>query len=55
MDNQCVCLDGWDGEDCEIPICNPVCVHGTCNDQQKCVCENDWTGDACDQPVCSQN
>ena len=39
-DDTCLCDTGWAGEQCEIPVCNPVCNNGICVSPGMCVCES---------------
>ncbi|KAJ3590275.1 hypothetical protein NHX12_008229 [Muraenolepis orangiensis] len=50
-----VCLDGWTGEYCAIPICSPGCSseHGECKAPGQCDCRLGWTGPRCDR--CQQH
>ena len=59
------CADDWEGEDCQIPICDPECSeHGTCIAQllnpssrfiipHACECHKGWTGENCEVPECN--
>ena len=49
-EGNCVCDDGWTGDNCDIDKCASVNCgdHGTCSDGA-CVCDNGWTGALCDE------
>ena len=49
--NVCKCFDGWNGDYCDIEICQPKCEHGSC-ENGKCVCDNQWAGVDCSQKLC---
>ena len=34
---------------CFTAVCNPKCVHGTCDQPNSCVCHEGYTGSRCDQ------
>ena len=34
---------------CPVPICNPMCVNGTCIKPDTCKCEPEFYGDLCDK------
>ena len=42
------CTEGWYGDQCEIPICNPSCINGNCVSPGICNCTEGWDGDLCD-------
>eukprot|EP01138_Halocafeteria_seosinensis_P009016 gb/GECG01009215.1/.p1 GENE.gb/GECG01009215.1/~~gb/GECG01009215.1/.p1 ORF type:complete len:599 (+),score=36.09 gb/GECG01009215.1/:1-1797(+) len=44
----CECNPGWNGTECDAPICDPKCVHGTCDKPYGCDCEEHWFGAHCD-------
>ncbi|XP_056147398.1 protein delta homolog 2 [Lampris incognitus] len=52
----CRCDPGWEGEQCELCVRKPGCVHGSCHQPWQCICEADWTGRFCDKDihVCSK-
>ncbi|KAL5007190.1 hypothetical protein ScPMuIL_015996 [Solemya velum] len=42
------CCTGYEGEDCEIPICNPACgEHGSCEEPDYCECDEPYVGIDC--------
>ena len=54
-DEDCCCVNGFSGTDCEIPkaICNPDCDHGKCTNESTCHCDADWMDALCNAPkVC---
>jgi hypothetical protein len=50
--NTCHCDDGYSGESCEIPVCDPPCVggQGACIAPNVCECFYGWSGDQCQLP-----
>eukprot|EP00301_Raphidiophrys_heterophryoidea_P027719 c9793_g1_i1.p1 GENE.c9793_g1_i1~~c9793_g1_i1.p1 ORF type:complete len:1252 (-),score=265.64 c9793_g1_i1:188-3916(-) len=61
--NTCTCPKGFDGQMCEIKLCDPLDCngHGSC-DNGVCKCYAPWNGDKCDiesicagSPVCSNH
>lgn len=46
--SECVCIEGWEGDACDIPICADGCVHGICLYADYCACDPRWGGDVCD-------
>ena len=50
---ECVCITGWTGSNCDVPVCAPACVNGTCAAPNTCTCLTGWTGTLCDSPVCA--
>ena len=51
--NECVCYDGWSGENCTSCLALPGCKNGKCGTHPNtCECEDKWTGHLCDEPVC---
>ncbi|CAD5114007.1 DgyrCDS3170 [Dimorphilus gyrociliatus] len=43
------CCQGWKGDDCSMPLCNPPCLNGICTAPKTCQCEQGYSGIACDQ------
>lgn len=54
----CACYAGWEGEQCNVPKCEPGCKYGSClrtsvfNStsmvfKHSCHCEEGWEGDDC--------
>ena len=52
----CVCNDGWSGDNCSTPICAEDCsgTGGYCNSPGECTCYPTWTGDNCDTKLCDK-
>jgi tenascin len=52
---QCVCDQGWGGEDCGSRLCvaNNCSGRGQCTEGQVCICSVGWSGAACEQRVCT--
>ena len=50
--NTCQCIDGWSGNDCDVPICNTTCNNGTCVAPNTCQCDEGYMGLYCTTPVC---
>ena len=51
--NECVCYDGWKGDNCTECLAIPGCDHGTCGDHPNtCECFEKWGGHLCDEPIC---
>ncbi|XP_022108235.1 SCO-spondin-like [Acanthaster planci] len=47
------CCQGWLGDNCNIPICEPECVNGQCIfPPDICHCSPGYTGPTCETPVC---
>lgn len=51
----CACFDGWSGESCADPVCDPECQLGTCVAPDECQCDSDpTTGEAIGSgPLCA--
>lgn len=53
----CTCAPGFEGEFCQIGVCDGYCVTGTCtvgeNGQQTCKCPETSFGDRCEKQLCS--
>ncbi|XP_076437503.1 SCO-spondin-like [Babylonia areolata] len=43
------CCNKFKGPDCEIPVCEPPCVNGSCTMDHVCQCQVGLTGNACDE------
>lgn len=54
--NSCICLPAYQGNFCEIPICNNYCVHGECvigvDSSARCKCQPQFEGERCDRNKC---
>ncbi|XP_058837848.1 protein cueball isoform X2 [Topomyia yanbarensis] len=54
--NSCICLAEYQGNFCEIPICNNFCVHGECivgvDSRPVCKCNAEFEGERCDRNKC---
>ncbi|KAL0964333.1 hypothetical protein UPYG_G00322380 [Umbra pygmaea] len=52
----CRCDPGWEGQQCDVCVRMPGCVHGSCHQPWQCTCEPDWAGRFCDKDihVCSK-
>uniref|UniRef100_A0A8D7ZYA3 Protein cueball n=2 Tax=Culex pipiens TaxID=7175 RepID=A0A8D7ZYA3_CULPI len=54
--NSCICLPEYQGNFCEIPICNNYCVHGKCvigrDNRPTCECDAKFEGERCDRSKC---
>ncbi|XP_033114357.1 SCO-spondin-like [Anneissia japonica] len=50
-----VCCDGWEGDDCDSPVCSPLCANGgVCEAPGSCNCENTgYVGSSCEEAVCN--
>lgn len=51
--NSCICHEGWSGEVCDKPECEPKCGQGECSSPNVCACNSGWKGPQCDQAICS--
>ena len=60
---KCSCVQGWTGPNCDVPLCNVPCVHGTCIRSNNfntttllyshtCQCDSGWTGSDCSVGLC---
>ena len=53
----CECIAGFSGADCSVPVCDPVCVNGTCvegenqGDPNVCDCNEGFEGDSCETQI----
>ncbi|KAM5239186.1 tenascin-N [Ctenodactylus gundi] len=51
----CLCEQGWEGAECELPTCPGACSgHGRCVDG-RCLCEEPYVGADCAYPACPQD
>lgn len=52
----CRCDPGWEGQQCEVCVRMPGCVHGSCHQPWQCTCQSGWAGRFCDKDihVCSK-
>jgi len=52
--NHCDCGNlGYNGTQCELPICNPPCLHsGICTSPNTCSCPYQWDLPGCSKPIC---
>eukprot|EP00794_Sanderia_malayensis_P020236 gene20236-22215_t len=42
-----VCIKGWKGSECHLPICYCDFAHATCAEPNKCACHTGWGGLTC--------
>uniref|UniRef100_A0AC35TQC2 Delta-like protein n=1 Tax=Rhabditophanes sp. KR3021 TaxID=114890 RepID=A0AC35TQC2_9BILA len=47
--NECECVKGWSGENCETCIPRPGCVNGYCTKPGECLCKDNFFGPNCTQ------
>uniref|UniRef100_A0A8K9XXI6 Protein delta homolog 2 n=1 Tax=Oncorhynchus mykiss TaxID=8022 RepID=A0A8K9XXI6_ONCMY len=47
----CSCDPGWEGQQCDVCVRMPGCVHGSCHQPWQCTCEPGWTGRFCDKDI----
>ena len=52
--DQCHCVKGWTGFQCEIPICTIPCysIGGNCTAPDTCTCNAGWTDALCETRMC---
>ncbi|XP_029640374.1 mucin-2 [Octopus sinensis] len=50
--NVCQCSKEYSGKYCEIPVCEPACIHGYCIEPNKCKCFQSYTGPTCAEEDC---
>lgn len=43
------CDPGWEGQQCDVCVKMPGCVHGSCHQPWQCTCEPGWAGRFCDK------
>ncbi|XP_030370346.1 protein serrate [Scaptodrosophila lebanonensis] len=50
-EGQKLCLNGWQGVNCEEAICKPGCdpIHGKCDRPGECECRPGWRGPLCNE------
>ena len=48
------CTPGFEGDNCQIPICQNGCGShgGQCSSPNSCSCNNGYKGETCDVPIC---
>lgn len=44
-----VCRHGWNGTNCDKPICKDGCINGVCEPPGVCRCRNGYKGKRCDE------
>ncbi|XP_033112814.1 neurogenic locus protein delta-like [Anneissia japonica] len=49
-DGNKVCLDGWTGQRCVVPVCEG-CEHGNCITPNQCSCQEGWKGENCNECI----
>jgi hypothetical protein len=54
-DDTCECTNGWDGYNCNIPICTGGCGNGTCTSPANCTCDDGYSGIDCRTGNARQN
>jgi hypothetical protein len=48
----CTCNKGWSNPPaCNIPLCDPICVHGKCVGPNSCQCDPNWIGANCNTTI----
>jgi sugar lactone lactonase YvrE len=52
---RCQCAPGWEGNKCDIPVCEQTCLNGgNCTLPNLCTCEKGWSGHDCGYALCAQ-
>ena len=51
-EEDCQCVEGYKGEECEVAVCPSGCRHGQCLRPGYCTCEEGWKGKSCDEATC---
>ncbi|EPB70168.1 EGF-like domain protein [Ancylostoma ceylanicum] len=50
-----ICAEGWQGEQCDQPICPDGCKHGRCVEPGRCECDHGFFGSTCAECRRSEN
>ncbi|KAJ8014273.1 hypothetical protein DPEC_G00038550 [Dallia pectoralis] len=45
------CDPGWEGQECDMCVRMPGCVHGSCHQPWQCNCQPGWAGRFCDKDI----
>ncbi|CAH1781186.1 unnamed protein product [Owenia fusiformis] len=48
INSTCQCTSGWEGDACDIGMCNDPCIHGNCS-LGFCTCIAGWDGPTCNE------
>ncbi|XP_010894529.3 protein delta homolog 2 [Esox lucius] len=47
----CRCDPGWEGQECDVCVRMPGCIHGSCHQPWQCNCQPGWAGRFCDKDI----
>ncbi|QDZ23307.1 hypothetical protein HOP50_10g58450 [Chloropicon primus] len=53
-EDDCTCMEGYGGKDCNQALCPSGCGHGKCLRPGYCACEEGWRGKQCGEPTCKK-